>query len=126
MLFGKNETPLVPDPGQRVELLMENGSQRGGFRAVSGPLTAGTGEIVALIATEEEWRNAERQRRRAVGILWPVQQLEVLLPRRRKRWLARRGGFSARFTARATGYGRWRRNRTFKQEAETDGQGGLP
>ena len=103
MLFGKNETPLVPDPGQRVELLTEDGSQRGGFRAVSGPLTAGTGEIVALIATEEEWRNAQREGRRAVGILWPVVQLEVLVPRRRKRWLARRGRFFARFKARATG-----------------------
>jgi hypothetical protein len=125
MLFGKSKTPLVPDPGQRVELLMEDGSQRGGFRAVSGPLTAGTGEIVTLIATEEEWRNAGREGRRAVGIPWPVEQLEVLLPRRRKRWLARRGRFSARFKARAVGYNRWRRNRTFEQEAETDGQGSL-
>jgi hypothetical protein len=94
MVFGKNKPPLVPDPGQRVELLTEDGSQRGGFRAVSGPLTASTGEIVALVATEEEYRTAEREGRRAVGILWPIEQLEVLLPRRRRRWLTWRSGFA--------------------------------
>ena len=62
-------------------LVGEDGSRRDGFRAVSGPLTSSTGAIVALIVTEQEYRDAKRERRRAAGIPWPVGQIEVLLPR---------------------------------------------
>ena len=86
-MFGsRRKTPLVPDPGQRVRLVAEDGSRRDDFRAVSGPLTSDTGAIVALIVTEQEYRDAKRERRRAVGIPWPVQRIEVLLPQRRWRW----------------------------------------
>jgi hypothetical protein len=86
MFFARRKAPLVADPGQRVRLLIsDDGSRRDGFRAVSGPLTSETGEIVALIVTEE-YRDAKRESRRAVGIPWPVEQTEVLLPRRRWRW----------------------------------------
>ncbi|MBA3702523.1 MAG: hypothetical protein H0W79_06800, partial [Rubrobacteraceae bacterium] len=46
MTFGKSRPPLVPDPGQQVLLMSEDGSRIEGFRAVSGPLTTETGEII--------------------------------------------------------------------------------
>ena len=67
---------------------MEDGSQRSGFVAASGPLTSDSGEIVDRVALEEEYRNSKRERRRAVRMAWPVARLEVVLPRR-QRWLAR-------------------------------------
>ena len=88
MFLGRKKPPLVPDPGQRVELLLEDGSQRGGFVAASGPLTSDSGEIVVRVALEEEYRNSNRERRRAVSMAWPVARLEVVLPRR-QRWLVR-------------------------------------
>ena len=88
MFLGRKKPPLVPDPDQRVELLLEDGSYRSGFVAATGPLTADSGEIVVRVALEEEYRNSKRQRRRAVSMAWPVARLEVVLPRR-QRWLVR-------------------------------------
>jgi hypothetical protein len=88
MVQGRKKLPLVPDPGQRVELLLEDGSQRSGFVATSGPLTSDSGEIVVRVALEEEYRDSKRERRSAVSMAWPVARLEVVLPRR-QRWLAR-------------------------------------
>jgi len=51
--------PRVPDPGQHVELLMEDGSWRRGFRAVSEPSTTELGEVVVWVATEDEYRAAQ-------------------------------------------------------------------
>ena len=71
-----------------MELLLEDGSQRSGFVAATGPLTSDSGEIVVRVALEEEYRNSKRERRSAVSMAWPVARLEVVLPRR-QRWLAR-------------------------------------
>ena len=71
-----------------MELLLEDGSQRSGFVAATGPLTSDSGEIVVWVALEEEYRNSKRERRSAVSMAWQVARLEVVLPRR-LRWLAR-------------------------------------
>jgi hypothetical protein len=84
MLLRRRQPPLVPDPGQRVELLLGDGSQRSGFVAASGPLTSESGEIVVRVALEEEYRNSKRERRSAVSMAWPVARLEVVLPRRQR------------------------------------------
>lgn len=88
---GRKKPLLVPDPGQKVELITEDGSTRIGFRAVSGPLTSNTGEAVVRVATEEEYRKAEIEGRRPVGLAWPAARLEIPVPRRwrRMRQLAR-------------------------------------
>ena len=49
MTFGKNRPPLVPDPGQQVDLLAENGETLRGFRAVSGPLSYERGGVVVWV-----------------------------------------------------------------------------
>jgi hypothetical protein len=82
MFRGRKKPPLVPDPGQRVELLLEDGSQRSGFVAATGPLTSDSGEIVVRVALEDEYRDSKRERRSAVSMDWPVARLEVVLPRR--------------------------------------------
>jgi hypothetical protein len=88
MFLRRKQPPLVPDPGQRVELLMEDGTQKSGFVAASSPLTSDSGEIVVRVALEEEFRNSKRERRSAVSMAWPVARLEVVLPRQ-QRWLAK-------------------------------------
>ena len=88
MFWGRKKPPLVPDPGQRVELLLEDGSHRSGFVAATGPLTSDSGEIVVRVALEEEYRTSKRERRSAVSMAWPVTRLEVVLPQR-QRWPAR-------------------------------------
>lgn len=67
----------VPDPGQCVGLLLENGSWRQGFRAVSPPTTAETGEVVIWVATEDEYRSACWSDREAVGMPWPVDRISI-------------------------------------------------
>jgi hypothetical protein len=83
----KKKPPLVPDPGQRVELIGGTGSLQSSFRAISGPLTTDTGEIIVWVTTEEEYWAAEQEGRRAVGLPWPAQRLEALVPRRERRRL---------------------------------------
>ena len=84
MTFGKSRPPLVPDPGQRVVLLIE------GFRAVSGPLTTETGGIVIRVAIEEEYRDSMREGRRAVSMAWPAEMVEVSVPWYKwQRWFTR-------------------------------------
>ena len=87
---GTKKPPLVPDPGQKVELIMDDGSTRNGFRAVSGPLTSKTGEAVVRVATEDEYWEAEIEGRRPVGLTWPVARLEIPVPR----WWRRKHQFS--------------------------------
>src|SRR3954468_12508927 len=58
---------LIPDPGQMVDLQMEDGSWRQGFRALSAPSTAETGEVLIWVCTEDEYREARREERRAVA-----------------------------------------------------------
>jgi hypothetical protein len=90
MAFGKNRPPLVPDPGQQVHLLNDDGSRIEGFRAVSAPLTTETGEIIVRVAIEEEYKNARREGRRAVSMAWPVEKVEVFVPWYKwQRWFTR-------------------------------------
>jgi hypothetical protein len=63
--------PCIPDPGQHVDLRTEDGSWRKGFRALSGPWTSDTGEVVIWVATEDEYRAAGREGRSAVGCRGP-------------------------------------------------------
>jgi hypothetical protein len=63
--------PRVADPGQRVELRLEDGSWRRGFRAISKPSTTESGEVVVWVATEDEYRAARGEDRSAVGVPWP-------------------------------------------------------
>jgi hypothetical protein len=69
--------PRVPDPGQHVELRMEDGSWRGGFRAISEPSTTEWGEVVVWVATEDEYRAARGEDRSVVGVPWPTEQMVV-------------------------------------------------
>jgi hypothetical protein len=68
---------LIPDPGQMVDLRMEDGSWREGFRTLSEPSTAETGEVLIWVCTEDEYREARREERRTVGMRWPVKRMRV-------------------------------------------------
>jgi hypothetical protein len=68
---------LIPDPGQMVDLRMEDGSWRQGFRALSEPSTAETGEVIIWVCTEDEYEEARREGRRAVGMTWPATRLRL-------------------------------------------------
>ena len=88
MVHRKKKPLLVPDPGQRVELLGAGSSpQSSRFRAISGPLTTDTGEVIVLVATEDEYQDAKREGRRAIGLPWPAERMEALVPRRERRRL---------------------------------------
>ena len=67
----------IPDPGEIVDLRMEDGSWRQGFRALSEPSMAQTGEVAIRVCTEDEYREAHREERRAVGMRWPVARMRV-------------------------------------------------
>lgn len=69
--------PRVPDPGQHVDLRMEDGSWRRGFRAVSEPSTTEWGEVAVWVATEDEYRAARWEGRSAVGVPWPTERMVV-------------------------------------------------
>jgi hypothetical protein len=67
----------IPDPGQMVDLQMEDASWRQGFRALSEPSTAETGEVLIWVCTEDEYREARREDRRAVGMPWSAKRMRV-------------------------------------------------
>ena len=67
----------IPDPGQMVDLQMEDASWRQGFRALSAPSTAETGEVLIWVCTEDEYREALREDRRAVGMPWSAKRMRV-------------------------------------------------
>jgi hypothetical protein len=75
--LGKRPLP-VPEPRQRVRLRAGRGPWRGNFRAVSCPYTDEAGEVVIRVARESEYQDALREGRRAIGIAWPVRQVEVV------------------------------------------------
>jgi hypothetical protein len=75
--LGKRRLP-VPEPRQRVRLRAGRGPWRGSFRAVSEPYTDEAGELVIRVARESEYQDTIREGRCAVGIAWPVRQVEVL------------------------------------------------
>lgn len=68
---------MVPDPGQCVRLRLHDDSWRQGFRAISCPLTAESGEVVVWVATEDEYRAAQHAKRGAVGVPWPSDRMLV-------------------------------------------------
>ena len=76
-LFGR-KPPLVPDPGQQVRLRMRHGQWRGKYRAISGPISGEGGEVMVRVSSEQEYREARQQGRRAGGELWPVKQIELI------------------------------------------------
>jgi hypothetical protein len=67
----------IPDPGAMVDLRMEDGSWRQGFRVLSEPSTAETGEVIMWVCTEDEYEEARREGRRAVGMTWPATRLRL-------------------------------------------------
>ena len=67
----------IPDRGEMVDLRMEDASWRVGFRALSEPSTAETGEVIIWVCTEDEYREARWEGRRAVGMTWPVARMRV-------------------------------------------------
>ena len=91
MAFRKNRPPLVPDPGQQVELVAENGEVLRNFRAVSVPLSYERGGVVVWVATEAEYRDAKREGRTAVSMPWPAGRVTVYIPWWRwQRWFTSR------------------------------------
>lgn len=91
MTFGRKRPPLVPDPGQQVELVSYDGSRLHGFRAVSGPFTNEAGEVVIRVATEQEYQDAMQEGRRAVSMSWSAGKVLVPPPPwwRWQRWFTR-------------------------------------
>ena len=67
----------MPDPGQHVDLRLEDGSWRQGFRAISEPSTAETGEVVIWVCTHNEYEEAGQDGRQAVGVPWPVERMHL-------------------------------------------------
>jgi hypothetical protein len=78
-LFFRRKPSLIPDPGQWVRLRTRHRLLEGGFRAISEPTTADTGEVVIWVTTEEEYEASIREDRPAVGRPWPAKQMEVVL-----------------------------------------------
>ena len=77
----KKKPPQVPDPGQRVRLRTARGRWRGSFRAISYPYTDDlAGAVVIVVAEEWEYWDAIREGRHAVGLAWPVRQIEEVWP----------------------------------------------
>jgi hypothetical protein len=67
----------VADPGEMVDLRLEDGWWREGFRALSESSTAETGEVLIWVCTEDEYKEARSEDRRAVGMRWPVKRMHV-------------------------------------------------
>jgi hypothetical protein len=78
--FLRKKLLFIPEPRQKVRLRAGRGPWRGNFRAVSYPYTDEVGEVVIRVAKESEYQNALMEGRRAVGIPWPVRQVEVASP----------------------------------------------
>lgn len=71
------EARRVPEVGERVEVRIEDGSWRLGFRATSEPTTDEEypGERVVWISAEDEWLAARREGRQPAGAPWPLEQM---------------------------------------------------
>ena len=76
--FRRKKSPLIPDPGQKVRLRTKSRLLGGSFRAISGPITADTGEVVIWITEEEEYEASRREGRPAAGRPWPAKRMEVI------------------------------------------------
>ncbi|HKH37076.1 MAG TPA: hypothetical protein VKA82_07905 [Rubrobacter sp.] len=82
-LFLLKRIPLIPDPGEHVDLRTENGAWQQGFRALSEPWTADAEGVMIRVATEDEYRAAGREGRSAVGVPWSTERLRLTSPRPR-------------------------------------------
>jgi hypothetical protein len=80
LTFLRKKPLPIPEPRQKVRLRAGRGPWRGNFRAVSEPYTDEAGEVVIRVAEEREYQSANREGRRAVGMPWPVRQIEVVSP----------------------------------------------
>src|SRR5215207_11522262 len=67
----------VADPGEMVDLQMEDGSWRQGFRALSAPSPAETGEVLVWVCTEDEYREAHWEERRVFGMICLANRVRV-------------------------------------------------
>ena len=67
----------VADPGEMVDLRMEDGSWRQGFRALSVPSPVSAGVVLVWVCTEDEYKEPRWEDRRAVGMTWPVKRMRV-------------------------------------------------
>lgn len=67
----------VADPGEMVDLRMGDGSWRQGFRVLCAPAKAETGEVIIWVCTEDEYKEARWEVRRAVGMTWPAKRMRV-------------------------------------------------
>lgn len=94
----RKKPPLIPEPGQKVLLLSEDGTWCGGYRAVSEPDTSETGEVVLRVAEEREFREAQWEDRLAEGEPWPAERIKVSRAQQRqaRRRLQRHPGGGAR------------------------------
>jgi hypothetical protein len=68
------ESRRIPEPGEKVELHVADGSWQSGFRCLSEPFEV-EGEKVVWVAREEEYQQALRERRMPAGDTWPLSQL---------------------------------------------------
>ena len=76
--LSRRRPPKVPDPGQRVRLLGPDGAWRGGFAAVSGPLSDERYGVVVKVAEEREFLASDHRGRPPVSMSWPLEMLEIV------------------------------------------------
>jgi hypothetical protein len=77
--FLRKKPLTIPEPRQKVRLRARRRLWRGNFRALSYPYADEAGETLFIRVTEEgEYQKAIREGRRAVGMPWPVRQVEVV------------------------------------------------
>ena len=88
IFFRFKKPPTVPDKGQRIRLLTDNGKWIGGYRAASYPVTSQDGEGAIWVAEEAEFWEAKFEGRLAEAELWPISKVKV--PENHQRWTRRR------------------------------------
>ncbi len=74
------EARRAPEHGDEVEVRVEDGTWRAGYRVINGPTTHEEfpGERVAWITSEEEWAKASAsENRRTAGQPWPIAQIRL-------------------------------------------------
>jgi hypothetical protein len=102
-LFGELQPQF--HTGDKVQVRVEDGSWRGGLRAVSGieeiEHKAGAPQKVVRVTWEDEWQAAEREGREPVGAPWPYEQVEFLEPS----WTSNAGSDTPQLANVFIGYG---------------------
>jgi hypothetical protein len=70
--------------GDKVQVRTEDGSWRGGLRAISGieevEGQTGAAEKVVWVSWEDEWQAAQAEAREPLGVPWPYEQVEFRGP----------------------------------------------